>query len=116
MLGHDGLTNAQAFSGFAPGASDVNATSNGTNTPLDNILNPTLADNGGPTLTHALVLGSPAIDSIPTIDPACDPDVSVDQRGAVRAGQIVSGDNRGGLLFPTQLPLWFWLKLTRIQQ
>ena len=64
---------------------------------LSSVLNPTLADNGGPTLTHALVLDSSAIDMIPTSDPACDPGVSVDQRGAVRASQVTLGDNRGGL-------------------
>ena len=58
---------------------------------LNTVLSP-LADNGGPTLTHALVAGSPAIDIILTTDPACDPGVSVDQRGAVRA----DGVNRGG--------------------
>ncbi|HKF95185.1 MAG TPA: choice-of-anchor Q domain-containing protein, partial [Gammaproteobacteria bacterium] len=31
---------------------------------LVNILNPTLANNGGPTRTHALVGGSPAIDTV----------------------------------------------------
>ena len=58
---------------------------------LNTVLSP-LADNGGPTLTHALVAGSSAIDIILTTDPACDPGVSVDQRGAVRA----DGVNRGG--------------------
>ncbi|MCP4359381.1 MAG: hypothetical protein GY796_15310 [Chloroflexi bacterium] len=51
-----------------------------------------LADNGGPTLTHALADGSPAIDLIPNTDDACDPGESTDQRGAVRA----DGINRGG--------------------
>jgi hypothetical protein len=62
LFGHSGLTDAAAFEGFALGASDVNGTSDGINTPLASILDPILADNGGPTLTHALVEGSPAID------------------------------------------------------
>ena len=64
FFGHSGLTNAEAFSGFIPGGLDITATSDGTDpTPLADILDTTLADNGGPTLTHALVTGSPAIDA-----------------------------------------------------
>jgi len=37
-----------------------------------------LADNGGPTLTHALLAGSPAIDAALGACPA------IDQRGVVR--------------------------------
>jgi hypothetical protein len=48
---------------------------------LTNILDPTLADNGGPTLTHTLVLGSPAIDAIPATDQGC---TGVNQRGVPR--------------------------------
>jgi hypothetical protein len=46
--------------------------------PLDPVLGP-LQDNGGPTFTHALLVGSPALD-------AGDPTVfnTVDQRGTVR--------------------------------
>ena len=48
--------------------------------PLDPVLGP-LQDNGGPTPTHALLVGSPALH-------AGDPAVlmSLDQRGSVRAG------------------------------
>ena len=81
VLGHSGLTNAEAFAGFNPSGSDVNATSDGGGTPtaLTNILNTTLANNGGPTLTHALVSGSPAIDIAPTSSAGL-----IDQRGAAR--------------------------------
>jgi hypothetical protein len=48
--------------------------------PTANILLP-LADNGGPTPTHALVDGSPAIDAVPGILPECS---GVDQRGMGR--------------------------------
>ena len=44
----------------------------------DALLGP-LADNGGPTMTHALLAGSPAIDAG---DPATAP--ATDQRGVVR--------------------------------
>ncbi len=45
------------------------------------LLNPILADNGGPTQTHALVLDSPALDHVPTAQ--CG--VAADQRGVARA-------------------------------
>jgi hypothetical protein len=45
--------------------------------PIDPLLAP-LADNGGPTWTHALKAGSPAID---TGDPAFAPPPDTDQRG-----------------------------------
>ncbi|MEX0726234.1 MAG: right-handed parallel beta-helix repeat-containing protein, partial [Planctomycetaceae bacterium] len=64
LFGHSGLTNADAFTGFTPGASDITATSDGTDpTALAGILNTSLAFNGGPTRTHALVVGSPAINA-----------------------------------------------------
>ena len=47
--------------------------------PVDPVLG-LLQDNGGPTLTHALSDGSPAIDQIPIVD--CT--VTADQRGVVR--------------------------------
>ncbi len=95
-FGHSSVTNAQAFFGFTPGASDINATSNGTNVALASILNTTLDNNGGPTFTHALVSGSPAIDTISADPPrgrssnattaaSCQPGVSYDQRGVFRA-------------------------------
>jgi hypothetical protein len=81
LFGHSGLTNAQAFSGFSPGATDLTATLDGSvSTALSDILDTTLADNGGPTLTHALVTGSPAIDASP-VDADCQ---ATDQRGITR--------------------------------
>jgi len=79
IFGHSGQNNADAFYGFTPGASDFNATSDGlTPTALASILDTTLADNGGPTQTHALVAGSPAIN----FAGACGLDA--DQRGVAR--------------------------------
>jgi hemolysin type calcium-binding protein len=80
LFGHSGLSAAQAFANFTPDATDITATSEGTNTPLSAILEPTLANNGGPTETQNLVPGSLAIDASP-VDAACLP---TDQRGVAR--------------------------------
>ena len=46
LFGHNGVTNAAAFTNFTPGATDITATSNGTEpTALSAILD-ALADNG----------------------------------------------------------------------
>ncbi|MDJ0892910.1 MAG: right-handed parallel beta-helix repeat-containing protein, partial [Gammaproteobacteria bacterium] len=57
LFGTDGDA---GVAGFTPGATDIVPA---VGVPLRAILNPNLADNGGPTLTHALVSGSPAIDA-----------------------------------------------------
>ena len=65
LLGDSSETSAQAFVGFTPGANVINGTSDNANIPLNTILDTTLAANGAATgtpLTHALPLGSPAID------------------------------------------------------
>ena len=81
LLGHNGLTTAQAVSGFTPDPSDIIATSDGNDpTALADVLDPTLQNNGGPTLTHNLVPGSPAIDAA---GPDCPPPAT-DQRGVPR--------------------------------
>jgi hypothetical protein len=43
-----------------------------------------LQDNGGPTFTHALLPGSPAIDVIPNGTNDCGVSLTVDQRGGGR--------------------------------
>lgn len=53
-----------------------------TATTLSDLLDPTLADNGGTTLTHALVPGSPAIDA--GDNSATPADLLTDQRGIAR--------------------------------
>jgi hypothetical protein len=68
-------------------ASSCNLTETTDQTGVDPLL-ATLADNGGPTPTHALGAGSPAIDSGA---PGCDP---VDQRGEARP---VDGDLDGSI-------------------
>ena len=56
-----------------------------------------LGANGGPTQTIPLGSSSVAIDQIPKGTNGCVGGVSIDQRRAVRAGQVVVGDHRGGL-------------------
>ncbi len=108
LLGHSGETNANAFFGFTPGASDINATSDGTNTALSAILSP-LASNGGPTKTHALPAGSPAID----LDPACGTGFGTDQRGYPRP--VGAGCDTGSFEFgvnnPSMMPVYLLLLL-----
>ncbi len=79
LFGHSGQTIDAAFRDFTPGATDIDANSD-SNTPaaLAAILDTTLADNGGPTRTHALVSGSPAIDAVVGTCP------TTDQRGLPR--------------------------------
>lgn len=71
-------TTAEAFNNFTPGASDFDASSDAEDDPLVSILDTTLADNGGPTRTHALPLGSAAVDGAGAACPATD------QRGETR--------------------------------
>ncbi|QEG36894.1 choice-of-anchor Q domain-containing protein [Bythopirellula goksoeyrii] len=80
LIGDSSQTTAQALFGVGAGATDILATSNGTNpTALGSILDATLANNGGPTLTHALVPASPAINAG---NPAIASPPTNDQRGS----------------------------------
>jgi hypothetical protein len=72
--------------GFSPGATDVVPTQS-----LSAVLNTTLANNGGPTQTHALFSASPAIDAIN--DRPCPPPAT-DQSGVSRSQD---GNEDGGL-------------------
>ena len=73
--GYNLIGNGSGSSGFSGTGDQV-----GTETaPIDPLLGP-LTDNGGPTQTHALLFGSPAVDVIPTGDCA----VATDQRGIAR--------------------------------
>jgi Ca2+-binding RTX toxin-like protein len=97
VFGQNGLTNAQAFVNFTPGATDITATSDGNRpTALTGILNTTLANNGGLTRTHALVSGSPAIDAVTNVD-TCPPPAT-DQRGFPRPKD---GNGDGGVACDT---------------
>ena len=97
VFGRSDITNNRAFAySFTPGATDVTATSNGTQpTALANILDTTLTNNGGPTNTHALVAGSPAVDLGPSAACTAAPVNGVDQRGDPRNvdGNATAGAN-----------------------
>ncbi len=77
--------------GFTPGASDIVPTQ-----VVTAILQNALADNGGPTQTHALVPNSPAIDAGPTAACALPLVNSRDQRGEPRSrdanGQLTDNE------------------------
>ena len=86
VLGSNGHSTSQAYVNFTPGVGDFNATiDSGSPTALGSILDTTLADNSGLTQTHALVVGSPAIDFGPTASCAAAPVNGVDQRGQSRS-------------------------------
>lgn len=70
-----GFSGDSGLSGITAGASDFVPTQ-----ALDAIVDTNLADNGGITLTHNLLVGSISIDAVPTIDCA----LPTDQRGVVR--------------------------------
>jgi hypothetical protein len=71
-----GQDNTSGVSGFTPGPTDIVPAAG---VVLSQILNPTLAFNGGPTHTHDLVVGSPAVDAV-----AAGSCPATDQRGLVR--------------------------------
>jgi len=73
-----GQANNHGLVGLTPGATDVVPS-----VGLAAILSP-LADNGGPTLTHALPAGSPALDLAPNASCTAAPVNGVDQRGEPR--------------------------------
>ncbi|WP_374687224.1 choice-of-anchor Q domain-containing protein [Promineifilum sp.] len=70
---------------FTPGATDVIPAG-----PLSSVIGP-LANNGGPTWTHALPAGSPAIDLAPSAQCTAAPVNGVDQRGAPRNANGADG-------------------------
>ena len=85
LIGDSSLTTDSAFTNSGFLESNIIATSDGdTPTPLSNILAP-LADNGGPTFTHAVVRFSPAIDAGDCTNASVD---SLDQRGELRTQSI----------------------------
>jgi hypothetical protein len=96
VFGRDGISNNRAFAySFTPGANDFNATDDGGNVAIGSILNTTLANNGGPTSTHALVAGSPAVDRAPSAACTAAPISGLDQRSYPRNvdGNATAGAN-----------------------
>lgn len=73
---------ANASSGFAPSATDISVSLSEPGS-LRQVLLP-LADNGGPTLTHALPAGSPAINTADSTLCAAEPINNLGQRGEPR--------------------------------
>lgn len=82
VFGHDGDS---GLAGFTPGATDIVPA-----VGLGAVLGP-LADNGGPTQTHALPAGSPALDLAPSASCTAAPVNGVDQRDEPR-----NADGAGG--------------------
>jgi len=80
LLGHNGLTTAEAIGGsrLIP-ATLLPPRTVTSRRPWPDILTTILQNHGGPTLTHNLVAGSPAIDAAGA---TCD--LTTDQRGAPR--------------------------------
>jgi predicted outer membrane repeat protein len=78
-----GASGSAGVFGFPPGPSDRVPTE-----PLTAILDPVLADHGGPTLTHALVPGSPALNAIPWGANGCGTTLISDQRGQARPDAV----------------------------
>ena len=79
LIGDNHADTYSAFTTFIPHSSNIIGTSDQLNLPLSQIIEP-LADNGGTTLTHALVSGSPAIANANFAK--CP---TTDQTGAVRS-------------------------------
>ncbi|MFB2968826.1 DUF4347 domain-containing protein, partial [Aerosakkonema sp. BLCC-F183] len=73
------IGNVGSSSGFG---SDITGVAAGS------VLNPTLANNGGSTQTHALIAGSVAINAANNTDAP-----TIDQRGGKRVGGVNSGSN-----------------------
>ena len=80
-----GQNNNAGLSGLTKGASDIVPT-----VGLAAILSP-LANNGGPTMTHALPANSPALDRAPNASCTAAPVNGIDQRGEARNQNAVDG-------------------------
>ena len=82
-------------------------TATGDITNTDPSLGP-LQDNGGATLTHAVFVGSPAIDHIPNGTNGCGTSIIVDQRGIMRPQDLgcdIGAFEIGGFMY--HFPLIF---------
>jgi hypothetical protein len=92
--GYNLIGNSDGSQGFA---NDVNNDQVGSDaTPLDPELGP-LQNNGGPTFTHALLTGSPAIDKgAAATDPTTGSPITADQRGFTRPLDDPSIPNASG--------------------
>ncbi len=106
LFGHSGTDNADAFYNFTPGATDITATSDGTeSTALSDILESNLQVNAFSvtqalpdpiTQTHALTENSPAVDRAPSAACTAAPIGGIDQRGEPRNTDIPGVGNDAG--------------------
>ena len=84
LFGDSSHDDSVAFKDFTPNVADITATSDGDiSTAIESILAP-LADNGGPTQTHALVNDSPALDNADNTNCGDMKVINTDQRGELR--------------------------------
>jgi len=79
LFGDSSKDTSSSFVFFTPAGTDIIATSDGTKPKAASGIFRTLSDNGGPTLTHALVSGSPALNAANNADCPAN-----DQRGEKR--------------------------------
>jgi hypothetical protein len=108
LFGHSGESTGEACFNWTSFGTDITATSDGTQpTALASILNPTLANNGGPTQTHNLVAGSPALDKATGNSCQAAPVNGLDQRYKVRAAGASATCDIGAVEFnaPTAVTL-----------
>ena len=103
LIGDDSKTKFEALN-FTPSNNVILSTSDGNQpTRLSSILSP-LADNGGFTLTHALPIGSPAIDAGNANICAAGPVNKLDQRGFSRSDLCDIGAYEFDPALPTDNP------------
>ena len=76
-----GIVTSQGYNLDSDNTCSLTAT--GDITSINPLLGP-LQDNGGATLTHALLIGSPALDHIPSGANGCGTTITSDQRNVVR--------------------------------
>jgi predicted outer membrane repeat protein len=79
--GAEGTITSQGYNVESANDCGLSATGDITNSTTITTTLGTLANNGGPTWTHALQEGSPAVDQIPHGDNGCGTTYTTDQRG-----------------------------------
>ena len=84
LLGDSSHNNTQAFANFTAGNIGITATSDGTKPRAFSAILKPLGDNGGPTQTHNLADGSPAINAGSNAVCASAPISNLDQIGLTR--------------------------------
>jgi len=101
VVGYSVIGDGPTAAGFTPDAATVGALGSNANISV-------LADNGGPTQTHALNPGSPALDFIPDGTNGCGTTLATDQRGEVRpfgSGCDAGSFEGAGTALPESVPV-----------